>query len=163
MRWLLVLLLAACSSTKGMGGPTMNNRLSSEEPEPPPPEIQSNDFLARDAVTNRAVVKHVLISWRGLEEAYGGNQDPRGARRSREEADQLAVAVLTKVRSGEDIEPLMAQLSEDPGSSADGRSYVVTPDEKFVFEFKRLSLRLNVGEAGLVMTQFGWHVIQRID
>lgn len=162
MRFVLALLLAACGGSTGMSGPTMNNRLEAEA-EPAPPEIQSNDILARDAVTNRASVKHVLVSWRGLDEAYGGHQDPRGAARTREQADELAAAILDKVRAGEAIEPLMVQFSEDPGSNVEGNDYPVTPDEKLVFEFKRLSLRLEVGETGLVMTQFGWHVIKRVE
>jgi hypothetical protein len=155
-------VVAACGSHQsgGMTGPSMNNRM---EDQPPPPDIQSNDILARDAVTLRAKVKHILIGWRDLADNYGGNQDPRGADRSRAAADALAVKLLERVRAGEAIEPLMSEFSEDPGSSSSGIAYEVTPDAKLVFEFKRLSLRLNVGEAGLVMTEFGWHVIQRAE
>lgn len=139
----------------------MSNRVDGEA-EPPPPEIQSNDVLARDAVTRSAEVKHILIGWRELADAYGGSMDPRAQDRTREKADALAVQLLTRVRSGEPIEPLMAEFSEDPGSNQSGESYEVTVDAKYVFEFKRLAMRLNVGEAGLVLTQFGWHVMKRV-
>ncbi len=163
MRLVIVLFVAAaCGGSTGMSGPTINNRVEAEA-DPPPPEIQSNDILGRDAVTNRASVKHVLVSWRGLDEAYAGQQDPRGRARTREQADELAAAILAKVRAGEAIEPLMIQFSEDPGSNVEGNPYPVAPDAQLVFEFKRLSLRLNVGEAGLVLTQFGWHVIKRVE
>ena len=124
------------------------------------PAIQSNDILARDAVTKVASVKHVLVSWKDLAREFGGNIDKRAAARTRADADKLAVEILGKARAGEDFDELMRTYSEDGGSNQTARAYDVTPDAKLVFEFKRLSLRLNVGEAGLVKSQFGWHVIK---
>jgi hypothetical protein len=158
----LVLLLAACGTHQsgGMTGPTMDNSLESE---PPPPELQSNDILARDAVAAKVKVKHILVGWKDLAETYDGRQDPRGAARSRAEADELARELLDRVRAGEEIDALMARYSEDPGSAATGTPYEVTADAGLVFEFKRLSLRLGVGEAGLVLTVYGWHIIKRTE
>src|SRR5690606_28007123 len=115
----------------------------------------------RDADTNRARVQHILIGWRGLRAE--GEQDGRAEARSRSEADELAVELLERVRAGEPMEQLMAEFSEDPGSSDTGEAYEVTPDASLVFEFKRLGLRLKVGEAGLVKSKFGWHVMKRIE
>jgi hypothetical protein len=166
LRALLVasLALAAAACGPGIpGGPSMNNKLN-QEAEPPPPEIQSNDILARDAVTREARVKHILVGFQGLGDSYpGGRQDPRGAARSRADADKLAVQLLERVRAGEAIEPLMAEFSEDSGSAQTGDAYTVTADAQFIFEFKRLALRLQPGEAGLVLTGFGWHVMKRIE
>jgi hypothetical protein len=157
----LIALVAFAACGPGIpGGPTMNNRMADDEP--PPPAIQSNDILARDARTRTAEVKHILIGWKDLGDAYRGQMDPRAAQRTREEADKLAVELLERVRAGEPIEQLMAEYSEDPGSKG-GDAYTVTPDAGYVFEFKRLSLRLDVGEAGLVLTTFGWHIIKRIE
>jgi PPIC-type PPIASE domain len=125
--------------------------------------VESADILARNPVTDKADVKHVLIGWSDLAIAYHGQQDPRGAARSKADADKLAVDVLKKVRAGDDIDALMKQYSEDPGSAATGRSYPVTPDARLVPPFKNLSLRLNPGESGIVQTNFGWHVIKRIN
>jgi peptidyl-prolyl cis-trans isomerase D len=141
------------------GGPTMNNKVNRQDPVEDP-AIQSNDVLAREARTERAMVKHILVGWRELERE---GQDPRAAARTRAEADRLAEGLLARVRAGEAIEPLMAEHSEDPGSSASGEGYEVTPDAQLVFMFKRLSLRLDVGEAGLVLTEYGWHVIKRVE
>ena len=149
-------LLAGCGPGSP-GGPSINNRMN-QEPAPEEPAIQSNDILARDAVTNRSKVQHILVSWaslRGEEEGAGG--------RSRAEADALAEKLLARVRAGEPMEPLMAEFSEDPGSADTGEAYEVTPDAGLVFEFKRLGLRLEVGEAGLVMSKFGWHVMKRVE
>jgi hypothetical protein len=156
------LLLAACGTAQpgGMSGPTMNNKVEAEESENP---IQSNDMLHREAVTNRAKVKHVLIGWADLAAAYDGQQDSRGAARSKADADKLAVEILERVRKGDPIDALMEEFSEDSGSATTGDSYEVTPDARLVPEFKQLGLRLQVGEAGLVQTQFGWHIIQRVE
>src|SRR5688572_19025828 len=89
------LLLAGCASTAGMAGPGVSGRLSDSSEAAP--EIQSNDILARDQVTARAEVKHILIAWRDLAEGYGGRMDPRGAARSRADADALATDLLARV------------------------------------------------------------------
>lgn len=156
MRRLLVLLtlLLACGPGSP-GGPTMSGKLQDDNP--PPPEIQSNDILARDAVTKTSKVKHILVSWKDL------GKDERALARSREDADKLAASLLERVSAGEAIEPLMAEFSEDPGSAQSGVSYDVSVDAQLVFEFRRMGLRLNVGEAGLVLSQYGWHVMKRIE
>ncbi len=141
------------------GGPSMNNHMS-DVPDSAP-EIQSNDILARDAQSNHTKVKHILIGWRDLASDRG--IDARAKTRTRQQADQLAQSLLERVRKGEPIEPLMAEFSEDGGSAESGDSYDVTPDAKLVFEFKRLGLRLKPGEAGLVMSQFGWHIMKRVE
>jgi parvulin-like peptidyl-prolyl isomerase len=164
MRTLLLLAVIGMIPACGPGipgGPSMNNKVGDEMEEDP--AIQSNDILARDAVTQHAKVKHILIGWKDLADAYQGQMDKRAAGRSRADADKLAVELLGRVRKGEAIEPLMKEFSEDPGSADSGDAYDVDPDAQLVFEFKRLSLRLNVGEAGLVKTMFGWHIIKRVE
>lgn len=150
----LLLAAAAACGPGSPGGPTISGRMS--QPDVAGPAIQSNDILARSARANEVKVKHILISWKGKV------ADPRAAERSRAEADELAVSLLERVRAGEPIEPLMAEHSEDPGSVG-GNSYDVTPAAELVFEFKRLALRLDVGEAGLVLSDYGWHVMKRVE
>ena len=73
---------------------------------------------------------------------------------------------LTELRivgSMHERKALMAELSEDPGSAKSGQSYDVTPDAGLVEPFKNLSLRLNKDEVGVVKTQFGIHIIQRVE
>jgi parvulin-like peptidyl-prolyl isomerase len=159
----LALLVTAwgCASTAGMSGPGVSGKLG--DTSEAASEIQSNDILARDQVTARAEVKHILIGWRELAPNYDGKLEPRAAARSREEADALATEILRRVRAGEDFDALMRQYSEDQGSAQTAKSYTVTPDAGLVFEFKRLGMRLNVGEAGLVQSTFGWHIMKRIE
>ena len=123
----------------------------------------TEDILARDPVTDRAEVRHVLVSWDELATIYAGRggQDPRGAARTRPQANALAASILERVRGGEDIRTIMSEISEDRGSALTGAAYTATPDAGLVEPFKNLSLRLNAGEAGVVETIFGYHIIQR--
>jgi parvulin-like peptidyl-prolyl isomerase len=124
----------------------------------PPDNLVSADILARDPVTQKAKVKHILLGWTAVHA-----DDPRGAKRTRAELEALVTKTLAALNKGDKIEPLMKELSEDPGSAATGESYDVTPDAGLVPPFKDLSLRLKVGEAGAVLTQFGIHIIQRVE
>jgi len=128
-----------------------------------PASDPSAEILSRSPVTKLAQVKHVLISWSALAPAFQGQQDPRAGKRSQAEAQKIARAVLGRLHKGEKIEPIMAEMSEDPGSAQSGDSYEVTPDARLVPEFIQLGLRLEVGEAGIVETRFGYHVIQRVE
>lgn len=154
---LCVFALAFACGPGSPGGPTINNRLGSE-PAPSGPENQSNDILARTPQAARVEVRHILISWAGR-----GEEHPRAASRTREQADALAHSLLQRVRGGEPMPALMAEFSEDPGSAQSGRAYEVTPSAELVPPFKRLALRLEPGEAGLVLSEYGWHVIKRVE
>jgi hypothetical protein len=140
-----------------------SHALAQDEGPPVSIDEESQQMLAREPVTERAAVKHILVAWGELAPAYGGQIDPRAATRSREDADALALQLLAQVRAGDPIEPLMAEHSEDPGSASTGVSYTATPDASLVPPFKTLSLRLEVGETGLVLTRYGWHIIQRVE
>lgn len=124
---------------------------------PPPDPLESADILARPAGTDEVQVQHVLIGWKGKQ-----SRDKRAAERTKEDADKLAQDVLAKVKAGGDMAALMKEFSEDPGSKDSGKAYDVGPDAPMVEPFKNLSLRLQIGEAGMVKTQFGWHVIKRV-
>ena len=126
-------------------------------PSPPDP-LQSADILARAGTAGPNEVRHILIGWHGLERVT----DPRAAARTKADADTLAAELLGKARAGADMVALMNQFSEDPGSKDDGKAYTVASDTPMVEPFKQLSLRLNIGEAGLVKTGFGWHIIKRV-
>jgi parvulin-like peptidyl-prolyl isomerase len=122
------------------GGPPMSG-LRNEEAQLGPDQL-SNEIMSRDAQANRTVVKHILVD---------------------SEQKQLALDLLRRVRAGEAMEPLMEQHSKDAGSARTGESYDVTPSAQLVFEFKRMGLRLRVNEAGLARSDFGWHVMKRIE
>ncbi len=129
---------------------------------PPPDPLESADILARPAKPGAMQVQHILIGWKDVPAAKKQPGDPRAATRTKEEADKLATEVLAKVRAGGDMAKLMKEYSEDPGSKDSATPYDVSADAQLVEPFKKLSMRLDIGEAGLVKTVFGWHIIKRI-
>jgi len=127
-------------------------------PPAPPDTLESADVLKREAVTQKAVVKHILLNWK---DNNGGGGNEKAKNRDRAALEKLVKDTVAKLKKGDAIEPIMKELSEDPGSAASGDGYPVTPDAGLVEPFKKLSLRLNPGEVGAVKTQFGIHIIQR--
>lgn len=123
------------------------------------PASESSDIMNREAQSNFTKVKHILISW----DKGDGKAHPNAVGRSEKEAEEKAVMLLGRVNAGEDMDSLMSEFSEDPGSAQSGISYDVTPDAGLVFEFKRMGLRLHLDESGLVLSDFGWHIIKRVE
>jgi parvulin-like peptidyl-prolyl isomerase len=132
-------------------------------PPPPPDPLESADILKREPPTTGTVhVQHVLVGWKDAPAAKSGRGDPRAKDRPKADADKMAQDILARVQKGEDMAKLMKEFSEDPGSKDNGRAYPVSSDAPMVEPFKNLSLRLKEGEAGLVKSPFGWHVIKRV-
>lgn len=154
----LVLTLLACGPGS-KGGPAMNNRMNAPAPVAQGSDVVSGDILAREPVSNRSQVKHILISWKDNENA----SDPRAQKRTKAEAEALVASLVKQLQAGADFDMLMKQHSEDPGSASTARSYAVSPDAQLVIEFKQLGLRLNVGEIGVVESDFGFHIIKRVE
>ena len=162
---LVAVLLAACGPGV-KGGPSINQHMGS-----PPPEIAkesdspvvSHDILAREPLANTTHVKHILIGWKDLGEAYDGHQDARGAKRTKAEAEGQINAIMGQLGAGGDFEALMKQYSEDAGSTAQNKTMEVTPEARLVIEFRQLALRLKVGEYGVCQSDFGFHIIKRYE
>lgn len=128
---------------------------------PPPPldKLESAEILARTELAAKTKVKHILLGWT---EAHA--EDPRGVKRTRAELEKLVARTLVRLaKKGAKIEPLMAELSEDPGSAKSGESYEATPNGGLVKPFLALSLRLKLDEVGVVKTVYGIHVIKRVE
>lgn len=128
----------------------------------PPDPLASSDILAREGGTDTVYVKHVLIGWKDVPAGKQAPLDPRAKERSKADADTLAKSVLDKIRAGGDIDALMKEHSEDPGSKDNARAYDVNPGSQMVPTFKDLALRLELDEAGMVISPFGWHVMKRV-
>jgi len=131
---------------------------------PPRPETLPNGEPASVSV------KHVLVS-------FQGSQGPK-TNRTREEAERLAYEILARAKAGEEIENLMREFSDDPGSKG-GNAYDlcnegVTPrgrDESprsgMVKGFGDVCFRLAVNEVGFApydsaTTPHGFHIIKRV-
>src|ERR1041385_8204313 len=149
-----------CSGSPG--GPTINNKLNTNELAPAVSSVVSTDILAREPIANTATVKHILISWHDLADAFGGRIDPRADKRSKADAEAEVRSLVKQLQDGADFEAMMKAHSEDTGSALSGRAFTVTPDAQLVIEFRQLSLRLRVGEIGVCQSDFGFHNIKRI-
>jgi len=139
-------------------------------PKPPPavvdagpPPVVSQDILVRPVATHRAKVQHVLIGWGDLAPAYRGAMDERAKLRTQAAAEDVVRSVVQRAKEGEPFEQLMREYSEDLRSSRNGLSYEVLPDGRLEPGFQALSLRLNVGEVGVCRSDFGYHIIKRVE
>jgi hypothetical protein len=151
----------ACSGAKG--GPTINNKVGGNDLPPPTSPVVSRDILEREPVANTAQVKHILIGWKDLGEAYQGHLDPRAAKRDKAAAEAEVKSLVEQLRGGADFDTLMKTHSEDLGSASTARAYAVRPDAQLVIEFRQLSLRLKVSEIGVCESDFGFHIVKRIE
>lgn len=133
------------------------------EAAPAPTGVVSTDILAREPVSNRAKVKHILIGWKDKGENYGGGIDPRAAGRSREDAEAVVKEVLAALAGGADFDTVMRERSEDTGSAQSGRPFDVSPDAGLVIEFRQLGLRLAIDEVGVAESDFGFHIMKRVE
>jgi peptidyl-prolyl cis-trans isomerase D len=160
----LALFAASACGPGSPGGPTMNNRINSGGgPVSSMSAVVSTDILSREPVANVATVKHILISWKDLEDSFQGHQDKRAAAREKPAAEAEVKSLLGQIKAGGDFEVLMKAHSEDVGSAQSNRAFTVSPDAQLVIEFRQLSLRLNVGEVGVVQSDFGFHIIKRYE
>ncbi|HEY0255290.1 MAG TPA: peptidylprolyl isomerase [Kofleriaceae bacterium] len=152
------LLVASCSGSPG--GQTMNNSMNTQKPEPAvqDSDVITQDIIAREPVANNTQIKHILIGWAETE-----TKDPRAAKRTKKDAEDLVRQIMTQIKGGADFDGLMKQYSEDPGSAGSGRAYPVSPDAQLVIEFKQLGTRLKVGEVGVIASDYGFHIMKRVE
>lgn len=153
-------LATGCGPT-GMSGPTMNNRMNA--PVTASATVESTEILDREPRANHTKVKHILISWKDKAAAFGGGADPRGLARGKRDAEREVKGLLKQLAGGADFDVLMKTHSEDRGSAQDAVAYDVAPDAQLVIEFRQLGLRLDVGEVGVVESDFGFHIIKRLE
>jgi len=160
----LVVGAAAACGPGAKGGPSMNNKVGPQPYQAPrSSEVVSWDILEREPVANTANVKHILISWQDLHESFGGRLDPRAQERTLKDAEAKITSLVEELKAGADFDTLMKTHSEDVGSAQSGRAFTVTPDAQLVIEFRQLALRLNPGEMGVVQSDYGFHIIKRLD
>jgi hypothetical protein len=160
IRALVIVLVAACSGAKG-GGPNMNNSMNGgAEQTPQASDVVTGDILAREANTNSALVKHILIGWN---DGSTEGKDSRAAKRTKKDAEDQVRSLMKQIQAGADFDALMKQWSEDPGSASSGHAYPVTPSASLVIEFKQLGLKLKINEVGVVQSEYGFHIMKRVE
>jgi len=84
-----------------------------------------------------------------------------------EKTEETAREVLVKVQTGEDFSELAKEYSQDPGSKENGGDLDFVKKGVFVPEFDEILFEkdLQNGEvySELVVTDFGWHIIKKIE
>jgi peptidyl-prolyl cis-trans isomerase D len=70
---------------------------------------------------------------------------------------------MEQIKQGADFDALMKKYSEDPGSAGSARAYTVSPEAQLVIEFKQLGLRLHMNEVGVVKSEYGYHIMKRVE
>lgn len=163
-----LLVVAACAAGAACGpgakgGPSISHKMGTNDLPPPMSPVVSRDVLEREPIANTAQVKHILIGWKDLAAAYQGRLDPRAAGRDKAAAEAEVKSLLDLLKGGADFDALMKSNSEDTGSASSARAYTVSPDAQLVIEFRQLSLRLRVGEIGVCESDFGFHIIKRLE
>ena len=80
-----------------------------------------------------------------------------------EEAREKAESLLARALAGEDFVELIHTYGEDPGMEFNPDGYTFTHGA-MVPEFENATIELEIGEiSGLVQTQFGFHIIKRVE
>ncbi|MBV8759709.1 MAG: peptidylprolyl isomerase [Deltaproteobacteria bacterium] len=157
IRFALVAVLVACGPGIKGGGPTINSHMTQPDTASQTSAVVSSDILAREPVSNSAQIKHILVGWKGT------NPDPRSDKRTKAEAEGVVKGILAQLKGGADFDAMMKQYSEDPGSAATAKAYSVSPDASLVIEFKQLGLRLQLNEVGVVESEYGFHIMKRVE
>ena len=101
-------------------------------------------------------VRQILLSWKGKNPRV----QPRDPERTEQQARELAASLLERARSGEDFKALQVAFNEDSGGE---RVYDVTPSSGFVEPFTKLAARLAVGGADMCESDFGLHILMRVE
>lgn len=168
-RFVFALCIAALVASAGgcgpgsKGGPTINNKIGGSDLPPPMSPVVSREILEREPLANTAQVKHILIGWKDLAETYQGRIDQRAAKRDKAAAEAEVKSLVGQLQGGADFDTLMKAHSEDLGSASTARPYAVSPDAQLVIEFRQLALRLRVSEIGVCESDFGFHIIKRLE
>jgi PPIC-type PPIASE domain len=160
LRVAVLVFVAACSGSPG--GPAQLTKIDqpttqSLEHDP----VESADILEREPIANTAQIKHILIGWNQV--GNDGRSDPRAAKRTQKDAQDLIRALMEQIKQGADFDALMKKYSEDPGSASSARAYTVSPEAQLVIEFKQLGLRLKMNEVGVVKSEYGYHIMKRVE
>lgn len=140
------------------------------------------EFTELYAYQNALIVKHVEegkidLSDKALTEEYASkyymakhilfkntdeNEEKLDAKKLAEKK-KLAESTLKKIKTDEDFDKYMNELSEDPGSKAQPEGYIFT-DGEMVAEFENAVKELEVGKVSkIVESSYGYHIIKRVE
>lgn len=109
----------------------------------------------RYAVPERFTARHILVAIKGAAGA-GDKGLPEPEAKAKAKAEQL----LEQLRQGKSFEELAKEVSDDPGSKANGGLYKDIPFGRFAKEFEAAVRSQEIGKLyDPVKTAFGYHLI----
>jgi peptidyl-prolyl cis-trans isomerase D len=84
-----------------------------------------------------------------------------GSERTEEQAEEQMLAIRDRLEAGEDFAALATELSDDPGSKAQGGDLGFFGRGQMIAEFEEAAFNAQPGEVvGPVKTNFGYHLIR---
>ena len=132
-------------------------------PPPPPDPLESAGHPGAPGPSRAPVqVQHVLIGWKDAPARAAAPTARKDRDQGRRRQDRAG-----RPRQGRSAGGDMAAADEGVlrGPGLEGhrpRPTTSPPTPPMVEPFKKLALRLKMGEAGIVKSPFGWHVIKRV-
>ncbi len=121
----------------------------------------TDEELKNTALTDYVRVHHVLVNYdhfSGLEGYENATEEEL-----KQAALDLANELLEKINNGEDLYAISQEYGDDPGMENNVNGYYFTYG-KMVEPFEKASFALEVGGvSGLVETDYGYHIIQRLE
>lgn len=120
-------------------------------------EEVENTYKENPERFDEVTVKHVLFSTMDMT-----TRTPLPEEKIKE-AETKANEILARVKAGEDIAALAKEYSEDEGSKEEGGEYTFNrydQNKRMVPEFEEWAYNNAIGEAGLVETMYGYHVMK---
>ena len=84
-----------------------------------------------------------------------------GDEKASEAAKAKIVAIIARLKKGEDFATVAKEVTEDPSGKANGGDLGYFTKEQMVPEFSAIAFKLDKGQiSDPVKTQFGWHVLK---
>jgi PPIC-type PPIASE domain len=140
----------------GAAAPSPEAQPTPSQPSPQPTPAQAQQ--QQPGQGERVHVAHVLIS-----HTESIMRMPT-ITRTKDQARAFAATILQRARSGEDFIALARQHSDEPGHEGKGGDLGFITRGQTVEPFERASFALAVGAiSDVVETQFGFHIIKRVE
>jgi parvulin-like peptidyl-prolyl isomerase len=121
-----------------------------------PIEADYGYVLVRRCAVEKAHGRHILIRYKGAKNA------PKQTKRSKQDAQKLAAGLLKKLEAGADFAALVRSASED-SSAKNGGDVGLQARGVLAMPFEQALFALKPGQhSGVVETEFGFHIIERL-